>query len=190
MAERDELLDHNYDGIQEYDNDLPRWWIWLFVLTVVWGVWRVLYYHGGPGLLQEEQLAQSMDELQKIRAEHAPKHSAPADDSAALFALTKDPAAVEAGKGIFAANCIACHMTAGQGLIGPNLTDSYWLHGGKITDIQAVVTNGVPEKGMIAWKEKLTPEQIRSVTAYVWTLHGTNPPNPKQSEGALFERQQ
>ena len=184
MAERDELLSHNYDGIQEYDNDLPKWWVWLFILTLVWGGWRVFYYHMGPGLLQEERLTVSMEELDAVRKQHAPARTRPISELD-LLALVDDPVSLEAGKKLYDANCIACHQQQGQGLVGPNLTDQYWIHGGKILDLHRVITEGIPEKGMIAWKEKFTPKQISAVTAFIWTLRGTNPPNPKKAEGDL-----
>jgi cytochrome c oxidase cbb3-type subunit 3 len=187
MADKDELLSHNYDGIEEYDNDLPRWWIWLFWVTIAFGVFRVGYYHFGPGKLQEERLVDSMAELEAIRAAHRPpagKEVGPEQ----LLALVNDPSRLEEGKKVYAANCIACHLDQGQGLVGPNLTDSYWIHGGTISDIQKVVINGVPEKGMVPWKEILTADQINAVTAYIWTLHGTNPPNPKAPQGELVQR--
>lgn len=187
MAERDEKLSHNYDGIEEYDNDLPRWWVWLFWLTIVFAVVRVGYYHFGPGKLQFEQLADSMAELEEIRAAATPIGGETVNDEV-LLALAKKEDVVSQGSEIYTANCLACHAPQGQGLVGPNLTDNYWIHGGSPTDIHRIIVEGVPEKGMVPWKDILNPEQIRAVTAYVWTLHGTNPPNPKDPEGELFER--
>ncbi len=186
MADRDELLSHNYDGIQEFDNDLPKWWIWLFILCIVWGVWRVGYYHFGPGLLQEESLAVSMAELEEIRAAAAPAEGEGVSEDT-LLALASDNEATQAGSAIFTANCMACHLQ-GQGLVGPNLTDDYWIHGGTLSDIYEVIENGVLEKGMIAWKERLSAEQMAQVTAYVWTLHGKELPNPKAPQGELVPR--
>ena len=187
MADRDELLSHSYDGIEEYDNDLPKWWVWLFWLTIVFGVIRVGYYHFGPGMLQEEELAASMMELEEIRAAATPKN-APAANADSILALVNDSSALEEGKSIYAANCAACHMAEGQGLVGPNLTDDYWIHGGTPLEIREVIVEGVPAKGMIPWKDKLTPEQTDKVTAFIWTLRGSNPPNPKEPQGELVER--
>lgn len=184
MADRDELLSHNYDGIQEYDNDLPKWWVWLFILTVVFGVVRVAYYHMGPGLLQEERLAKSMAELEQKRAEAAPAKPVEVSEKS-LLALAASDEAVAEGKKLYDINCFACHLQQGQGLVGPNLTDEYWIHGGSITEVRTVISEGIPEKGMIAWKDKFTPEQISAVTAFIWNLRGTNPPNPKKAEGKL-----
>lgn len=186
MAEKDELLSHNYDGIQEYDNDLPRWWVWLFIACIVWGVWRVLYYHFGPGLLQEEQLKIAMAEHEKIREAAAPA-AASFGTNEYLVKLVGDQKAISEGSTLWATNCIACHLQ-GQGLVGPNLTDDYWIHGGELKDIYHVITEGVPAKGMIAWKDSFAPEQIAQLTAYVWSLHGKELPNPKAPEGELVER--
>ena len=97
-----------------------------------------------------------------------------------------DPAAIEAGKAIFLANCLPCHGEHGQGVIGPNLTDNYWLHGNTYQDLVNTVTNGVPDKGMIPWKSTLNPTKIGQVVAFVMSLHGTNPPNPKPPQGKEY----
>lgn len=188
MAERDELLSHNYDGIQEYDNDLPKWWVWLFWLTIAFSVFRVGYYHFGPGLLQEEELEVAMADLEARRAAARPKDGA-AFGEQQLLALVSNETVLAEGKKIYGTSCAACHLDQGQGLVGPNLTDDYWLHGGTLVDIQNVIINGVPEKGMVPWKDILSAEQIRAVTAFVWTLHGTNPPNPKAPQGEEVKRQ-
>jgi len=186
MADKDELLDHNYDGIQEYDNDLPNWWMWLFILTAVYGVYRIFFFHVGPGLLEHEQLAKDMAALEEKRATIAAESGEVTKDS--LLKLASNQEALSLGKEVFEARCVACHLSGGQGLVGPNLTDDYWIHGGGIMDIHSVIVKGVPEKGMISWKGVITDEEIEAVTAYVWTLHGTNPPNPKEPEGELAPR--
>ncbi|MCB0323327.1 MAG: c-type cytochrome [Bdellovibrionales bacterium] len=185
MAEKDELLDHDYDGIQEYDNDLPRWWIALFWLTIAFAVVRVGYYHFGPGLLQEERLAVDMAALEEVRSAHQPVVSAGNADS--LLALVSDADALAKGQEVFTTKCLACHGPQAQGLVGPNLTDDYWIHGGALTDLKRVVVEGVPEKGMIAWGALMPESEINAVVAYIRSLRGTNPPNPKQPEGALVE---
>lgn len=186
--ERDELLDHDYDGIQEYDNDLPRWWLWLFYLTIAISVVYYFYFDiGGIGKFPVEKLEQQMAELKQIQQAAAPKAtSLDTEEGLLVFAAGAD--AVNRGKEVFAANCAVCHQPEGGGSIGPNLSDDYWIHGGRITDVKKIIQVGVLEKGMLAWQGVLTPEQLNQVVAFVWSLHGTNPPNPKAPEGQLAPR--
>jgi cytochrome c oxidase cbb3-type subunit 3 len=128
-----------------------------------------------------------MQDLKKIKAQSAAPQGSEVTEQA-LLALINDPEVIAEGQTLWAANCMACHMAQGQGLVGPNLTDNYWIHGGKITDIQKIIVNGVPEKGMIAWKDRFSTEQINALTVHVWNLVGTNPPNGKKPEGELVER--
>ena len=89
---------------------------------------------------------------------------------------------------IYTTRCFACHADKGAGLVGPNLTDDYWLHGGKISDVRNVIINGVLEKGMLAWKDQLKADEINQITAFVWSLHGKNPPGAKAAQGEFVER--
>ncbi len=186
----DELLNHDYDGIQEYDNDLPNWWKQLFILTIVFALTYTIYYHLGPGLSQEETLALEIKQAEKIAKWKADeeKLNAPKDINAELMQLVSNKSALEKGKVVFEGQCAACHGAQGQGIIGPNLTDNHWIHGGTIKEIHSTIENGVVEKGMIAWKALLSKDQLQSVVAYVWNLNGTNPTNPKKEEGVLVNR--
>jgi len=119
-------------------------------------------------------------------AAYAAAHPAPTggDMSAdQLLAIAKDEEQLEEGKETYTAYCASCHAPDGGGLIGPNLADAYWIHGGAITDIYKTVTNGVLEKGMPPWGKTLKPEQLSAVVAYVSTLQGTTPANPKAPQG-------
>jgi len=185
MSERDEVREHSFDGIQEYDNDLPRWWLWLFVLTVVFAAVYPFYYDFGPGEFASESIDKDVAAWREAR--QAPAEDA---DESNLLVRIQDAAAASRGKEIFATRCMPCHGDKGQGLIGPNLTDDHWLHGGSPKEIRAVVTNGVLEKGMIAWKDQLSADQITDVVAFVWSLYGTEPPNPKAPQGEKVIRQQ
>ena len=187
MAERDELLEHSYDGIQEYDNDLPRWWTALFILTVVYGLFYVVYYHLGPGLFAEQQLAVDMKALEKVRAQQVASSPEKSFGEDQLLALVENDQVLELGGKVFQQKCAACHGMQGQGLVGPNLTDAYWVHGGSMRDVLDIVVKGVPEKGMLAWKGVISDEEIRAVVAYIKSIQGTNPPNPKKPEGELVE---
>ena len=181
---RDQVRDHDFDGIQEFDNRLPNWWIGTFVLTVLFGLYHWLGHHtfeAKPTIRQEYE--RDMKEILDTQA--AKGGSGPTDE--AVLAAYKDPAQVAAGKTVFMANCIACHMADGGGGIGVNFTDDYWLHGNRPGQIATTITNGVPDKGMVTWKGVLTPDQIIHVAAYVMTLHGTKPAKPKAPQGELLK---
>jgi cytochrome c oxidase cbb3-type subunit 3 len=167
---------HNYDGIEELDNPLPRWWVYLFYATMVFAVVYMAYYViWGPTLKEEWE--------QRIAAK-APKQKTDIDYNA----LAGDAKAIAAGKTVFVAKCVACHGPEGQGLIGPNFTDEYWIHGkGTVSDIAEVVKKGVVEKGMLAWEAVLSPGDIAAVSAYVHSLKDTHPANPKAPEGTHID---
>jgi cytochrome c oxidase cbb3-type subunit 3 len=218
----DKLLSHNYDGIQEFDNDLPRWWLWLFYLTIIWGVLYFVFYHVAHiGYLSADEYRQELDP-NYVRAEsrdekflgfmpryHPPYYDPQRDlalsgkvqkrsllgmkeetresDTTTYVALT-DPPALDAGKATFLARCSSCHGKLGEGNIGPNLTDDYWIHGNGMINVTKTVKYGYPAKGMLSWRGELTPDQIMQVASYVLTLHGTNPPNPKPPQGDLVKQ--
>lgn len=183
--EEDIMLDHNYDGIRELDNDLPPWWKYGFYLTIVVSVIYLLNYHVfGTGKLQEaeyqEQLAQGERDLEAYR-----KKAANLVDENNAELLTDD-ASIASGKSIFTTNCAACHGGAGEGGVGPNLTDDYWLHNGDVKDIFKTIKYGYPEKGMKSWQQDLGAKQIHEVSSYIKSLRGTNPANAKEKEGELY----
>lgn len=183
MTEKDELREHSFDGIQEYDNDLPKWWVWLFWLTIIFSVLYPFVYDFGPAQFASETIDAEMAALQPVELTTSGEVT-----EQQLIALAADQAALSEGQQVYATRCMACHGDKGQGLIGPNLADDYWIHGGKATDMHRIVVNGVLDKGMLAWKGQLTPEQINAVVAFIWTLHGTNPPNAKAPQGDKVER--
>jgi len=177
----DRLLGHEYDGIREYDNPLPGWWVWIFVATIVFsgGYWA--WYEAGPGTTVIAQYEADVRQA-AARAAQQPGAVAAADEDA-LRRLQKDAAAMAAAQAVYASRCAACHGPEGQGVIGPNLTDDYWLHGGSLTAIRRTIADGVPDKGMVPWKEQLKPTELEAVAAYVGRLRGTNPPNQKPPQG-------
>ncbi len=275
--EKDVLLDHNYDGIQELDNDLPPWWLWMFYISIIWGVLYMIHYHViGTGdlsaveyekeinpqwvvttsgsdfsigykspfyktgedltplarvqiaLAQEKEsallAAQNMDaagainledigfndiilaamrvagpaELEKLQnafpdiyATHIAGSSgtsaaASAEQVEAIEPLT-DAASLSAGEAAFITNCATCHGKLGEGGIGPNMTDDYFIHGPSMNDMIKVINTGVPAKGMISWRGILNEDQIKQVASYLITLKGTNPPNAKAPQGNKAE---
>jgi len=178
---QDQLLDHNYDGIQEYNNPLPNWWLVTFYGTIIFAVFYYGFYQlgSGPSLAQELVVAR-----QELDAKRPVEPKGPTQSEDELAALMTKPEALAQGKEIFVAKCVACHLEGGQGLVGPNLTDNFWINGkGTRQDILQVVRKGVVEKGMIAWETMLKPEETLAVSGYVFTLKGTNPPNPKAPQG-------
>lgn len=173
------LLDHEADGIQELDNNLPRWWVWLFVLcTVFAGVYLVYYHVLNLGALSAAEYAK------EAREGDALKNAAQAKFEATLSGLqpSKDSNVLGQGSRTFGTYCAPCHRADGGGLVGPNLCDDYWIHGPNFSDNLKVIINGVPEKGMLTWKGVLQPSEIYAVASYIYTLRGTTPPNPKPRE--------
>jgi cytochrome c oxidase cbb3-type subunit 3 len=188
--ERDRLLGHAYDGIEEYDNPLPGWWVWIFWATIVFSVVYWGYYHLGPGQTVEaihDEEVRVAAAAQQARAAAVAPATGPAAAGAlgdeGILALRKDAAAMARAREIFGARCAACHGPQAQGVIGPNLTDDFWIHGAKPTDVYRIIAEGVPAKGMVPWKDQLAPADIGALAAWIGTLRGTNPPNPKAPEG-------
>lgn len=178
-------LDHDYDGIKELDNHLPPWWVNMFFLTIIWAVGYMWFYHwGGNGVNQADEYKQEVETAKKEIA-IALAGKANAVDESSVTALT-DAAALSEGELTFKSVCAACHGPKGEGLVGPNFTDEYWIHGGGIKNVFKVIKYGVPDKGMIAWSSQLKPVDIQKVASYILTLKGTNPPNPKAPQGEIW----
>lgn len=185
--EKDLMFDHAYDEIRELDNKIPPWFNYLFYGTVIFSIFYMIHYHIlSSGDVQAKEYIEEvkMAEMEKLEL----MKSGALLDEKTLTALT-DAAALKSGKEIFIKNCAVCHTESGAGLVGPNLTDDYWIHGGGIKNVFAVVKEGVPAKGMISWKTQLNPRQMQEVSSYVLSLKGTNPPNPKAPEGVLYVQQ-
>jgi cytochrome c oxidase cbb3-type subunit 3 len=164
------LLDHEADGIRELDNKLPRWWVWLFYGTIVFAALYLGYYH----VLRAGDLMDG--EYQKeIKAGAAIKGAAISKFEGNIAALqpSADPLVLNNGRQTFATLCAPCHRADGGGLVGPNLTDTYWIHGSNFADNVTTIWNGVPAKGMITWKNNLRPDQIYAVASYIYTLRGS-----------------
>jgi cytochrome c oxidase cbb3-type subunit 3 len=175
------LLDHDFDGIRELDNKLPRWWVWLFYLTTIFGVGYFCFYHVlAMGLSSHAVYEREMEignKLKQVALERFEREMGARTPST-------DEVVVAGGRNTYAALCAPCHRHDGGGLVGPNLTDDYWIHGGEFTDNLKVIWNGVPEKGMVTWKGVLTPDQIYAVASHIYTLRGSDPPDPKAPESA------
>jgi cytochrome c oxidase cbb3-type subunit 3 len=184
--EKDVLLDHDYDGIKELDNNLPPWWKYGFYVTILFAVVYLLYYHvSGEGKLQYAEYA---EEVQTAAQEKVARLLASADvvNEETVTALNT-PEGLSNGRETFTKLCSACHRSDGGGQVGPNLTDEYWLHGGGIKNVFRTITYGVPAKGMISWQSQLSPKQIQQVASYVLTLKGTNPAGGLPPAGDLWK---
>lgn len=183
--EGDIILNEAHDGIHELDNSLPPWWVNMFILTIIWAVGYMYYYHfGGNGPSSSEEYKMEVEAAKKEIAV-ALAGKANAVDESNVLALT-DAAALGEGELIFKNTCAACHGQKGEGSVGPNFTDEYWIHGGGIKNIFKTIKYGVPEKGMISWQSQLKPSDIQKVGSYILTLKGTNPPNPKAPQGTIW----
>jgi len=177
---------HEYDGIQECDNQLPRWWLMTLYAAIVFSAGYWLHYQTfGSGTnpmaaYDKEQAALRAIEAEKIKA-------AGAVTNESLLLLSKDEGTVKQGEEIFKTTCVPCHGPTGGGTIGPNLTDEYWLHGGKPEQIYKTVRDGFLPKGMPAWGPQLGEIRVRAAAAYVLTLKGTKVPGGKPPQGQLEE---
>jgi cytochrome c oxidase cbb3-type subunit 3 len=176
---RDEVLDHDYDGIHEFDNDLPPWWKWGFAFTVVFAISYVTYYHvARKGQLQGAEYAAEMRQA----ALFVPVGGDDPNQVTTYAALTA-PADLSSGKAVFATNCAPCHGANAEGKVGPNLTDEFWLHGGEVNHVYKTIKFGVNGKGMVAWKGKLSGKQMLQVASYALSLQGSKPANAKAPQG-------
>jgi len=184
----DELRHHSFDGIQEYDNPLPTWWLFIFWLTIFASAFYIVYYHFGSGESVEGQYNRSMLVISDMQMKEILKLGP--ITNATLNGLKADQNKMLAAQALFQSKCSPCHGMRGEGNIGPNLTDDFWLHGALPTQIYTTIMDGVPAKGMLAWKTQLPVAQILTLAAYVDTLKGTAPPNPKAPQGDRFDAAQ
>lgn len=182
--EVDIMLDHNYDGITELDNNLPPWWKYMFYGTIVFAFVYIYHYHIGDGQLQTAEY------LTEVEAAAAEKETmmANATDLITEENVTYLIAAADLAKGeaIYQGNCATCHGQLGEGGAGPNMTDEFWIHGGGISNIFKTIKYGVPAKGMIAWQSQFSPSQMQKVASYVLSLQGTKPANGKAPQGEKY----
>ncbi len=176
------LLNHEADGIRELDNLLPRWWVWLFYFTTLFAVGYMVYYHVLRwGDLQAVQFEKEFKRGELVKAAALAKF----ESSLATLQPSTDEVIKAKGHQTFSTLCAPCHRADAGGLVGPNLTDDYWIHGSNFVDNLKVIINGVPEKGMLTWKTMLKPSEIYAVASYIYTLRGTHPPNPKPPENQV-----
>jgi cytochrome c oxidase cbb3-type subunit 3 len=179
MTDDERVLDHDYDGIREYDNPLPGWWVFLFWATTLFCFPYFLRYHFGEGetifAAYEAEQAEHAERLLATYGDLQP-------DAATIVSFARDEVAMAGMAGLFRAKCAQCHRADGSGMVGPNLTDDRWLHVKQVEDIAGVLAKGVTLKGMPAWKDQLSPTQIVLMSAYVASLRAAPVPG-KEPQG-------
>lgn len=178
-------IEHEFDGIKELNNPIPPWLVWVWYATVIFSAIYFTYYHVYKlGDLQDAEYQNQLVEAGVGIEEHK------VETGQATLALLTSESDLAAGETIYKEKlCATCHGQLGEGnVIGPNLTDKYWIHGNTIDDVYNVIYNGVPTKGMTPYKDQLTEEKIAQVGSYILVkMQGTNPPNAKAAQGELIE---
>ena len=176
---QDVETDHEYDGIKEFDNPLPRWWLWTFGLTIIFSIFYWITRETLPGkegtfeVFHEESIA------------HEKMMMAQAVAPEVLDKMAEDPTAVAAGQTNFASKCASCHGLKAEGGTGPNLTDPFWIHGGSTREIYISIAAGYPRLGMPKWRGQIEETAIQEIVAYVLTLRDTNVPG-KEAQGDAY----
>jgi cytochrome c oxidase cbb3-type subunit 3 len=180
--EHEIILDHDYDGIRELDNDLPPWWKYIFYATFIFAVIYLVRFEVLQDYNQDEEYEAAVAEA-KIQIEEWKKTAKNLVDVNTVTLLT-DASDIAAGKNIFTTNCVACHKADGGGGIGPNLTDEFWILGGGIKNVFSTISEGGRDgKGMVSWKNDLKPLEMAQVASYLLSFQGTTPADPKAAEG-------
>jgi len=177
---------YEYDGITEYDNPCPAWLMYIFYFTALLSIFFVGYHFGSNS--KNEILEAYAIKLKEAQTQTQTSTQEPEVNENELLALLQDPNALAEGGEIFSDQCSLCHGENGEGMIGPNLIDNYWLHGkGKIGDIAVSIRTGIPDKGMAAWADRMTEEEILHTAAYLKSQQGTTTDNAKEPQGELVE---
>lgn len=184
MTPEGETEYHEYDGIIELNHPIPRWFNRLFWVTVAGSLLYGVFYALGPAEpLQLEWEADRQALAASVYQAQGGKPAIAELGETELAALVSQAPRRDAGAKAFAAKCASCHGAQGQGGIGPNLTDRHWLHGGRLADVARVIRDGVADKGMPPWGSLMNPEELQSVTAFIGSIRGSNPPNAKAPQG-------
>jgi cytochrome c oxidase cbb3-type subunit 3 len=180
------LTDHDYDGIKEYDNPLPTWWLAVFLLTIIFSFHYYLHYEWAGGPTLQDELKDSLKELETVATKFAPATASESEEQ--LTNAMKDPKYEALGMATFSSKCASCHGPELGGLIGPNLTDEYWIHGkGRRTDIAKVIREGVPDKGMPPWGALLSKDEVYGAVALIVSKKNSHPANAKAPQGEKAE---
>jgi len=175
------LLDEEFDGIKELDNPIPTWFNWLFGVTITFAILYFPIYHVWKiADLQEQEYEKEMQIAEIKKEEYLKKVASNIDEKNVV--LVTDTKQLQIGQDLYKSNCASCHGQKGEGMVGPNLTDEYWLYGSKVNDVFKMIKYG-NNKGMPSWQKQLNPLQMQQIASYIHTLKGTNPPNAKEPQG-------
>lgn len=181
-AEKEVELDHDFDGIKELNNPIPFWFNLLFYGTIIVGFFYFLFFHVfDMGNLQAKEYENELAQAEIAKQEYVKKAGNLIDENSVT--LLSDKAKVDNGAATFKAKCAVCHGDKGEGKVGPNLTDEYWLHGGDVKSVFKTIKYGVPSKGMVAWQNSMNGMQIQEVASFILSLQGSNPPGAKEPQG-------
>lgn len=176
------MMEHTYDGILEINNPIPAWFMTLFYGSIIISILYMFVYHGvGDGQIMTTEYKEQLAEGESIKQAHMKKYASSINEN--NVTLLKDENSIKEGQKIFTQNCVACHAADGGGGVGPNLTDEFWLHGGNVKSVYHTISEGVAEKGMIAWKKTLNPLQMQQIASFIFSLKGTKPIKPKEPQG-------
>jgi cytochrome c oxidase cbb3-type subunit 3 len=181
-AEKDVELDHDFDGIKELNNPIPVWFNFLFYGTIVIGfIYFIAYHVFDVAPLQAKEYETELVVAEASKKEYIKKAGNLIDENSVT--MLTDNAKIAEGAKVYTAKCSVCHGEKGEGKVGPNLTDEYWLHGGDVKSIFKTIKYGVPSKGMVAWQNSMNGAQMQELASYILTLQGTNPAGAKEPQG-------
>jgi cytochrome c oxidase cbb3-type subunit 3 len=181
-AEKDVELDHDFDGIKELNNPIPPWFNVLFYGTIVAAFVYILYFHVfEAGNLQAQEYKNELVVAEKQKADYVKKAGNLIDENSVT--LLTDASKIKEGEQVYATKCAVCHGEKGEGKVGPNLTDEFWLHGGSIQEVFKSIKYGWPAKGMVAWQNSMNGAQMQELASYILSLQGTNPAGAKEAQG-------
>jgi cytochrome c oxidase cbb3-type subunit 3 len=175
------ILDHDCDGIREYDNPMPFWWTAIFWVSMIFALPYFAFYHlGGVGTSLSEDYGAEMGAFYEMQAARLGNLK---PDEATILTLSTDRQKLLAGQNMFKANCATCHAPDGGGKTGPNLTDDFYINVRRPEDIFRVVRDGIEAKGMPRWGKRFSEAQLVLLSSYVVSLRGTNPASPLKAQG-------
>jgi cytochrome c oxidase cbb3-type subunit III len=184
MAQFEDKVLHDIDGIREYDNPMPGWLMAIWWGSLIFSAAYLIFFalSFGEGSMEAEYRGETQAALAGTQA-YFDAHPIVTPSAAELLGGANNPAVLQVAAARFAKSCAPCHGERAQGLIGPNLTDDRWIHGGNVEQVFQTVAKGWPAKGMPPWGRALKPEELSALVSYIRSLQGATPPNAKPPEG-------